>query len=147
MESIIKLLKWFYENWASIATIICLCIGLYFKVKDIVDKYLAMNEAEKAAAAEEAVETAKRTLKETILLYVNKAENDWAEEAGKMGKTKKAQVISEIFKDFPELAGTETNNEILWFIDNLIDKALEEMNKEYAAYEEDAEEEIEEEVE
>jgi hypothetical protein len=147
MESIIKLLKWFYENWASIATIICLCIGLYFKVKDIVDKYLAMNEAEKAAAAEEAVEAAKRTLKETILLYVNKAENDWAEEAGKMGKTKKAQVISEIFKDFPELAGTETNNEILWFIDNLIDKALEEMNKEYAAYEEDAEEEIEEEVE
>lgn len=147
MESIIKLLKWFYENWASIATIICLCIGLYFKVKDIVDKYLAMNEAEKAAAAEEAVEAAKRTLKETILLYVNKAENDWAEEAGKMGKTKKAQVISEIFKDFPELAGTETNNEILWFIDNLIDKALEEMNKEYAAYEEDAEEEIEEEAE
>lgn len=147
MESIIKLLKWFYENWASIATIICLCIGLYFKVKDIVDKYLAMNEAEKAAAAEEAVEAAKRTLKETILLYVNKAENDWAEEAGKMGKTKKAQVISEIFKDFPELAGTETNNEILWFIDNLIDKALEEMNKEYASYEEDAEEEIEEEVE
>lgn len=147
MESIIKLLKWFYENWASIATIICLCIGLYFKVKDIVDKYLAMNEAEKAAAAEEAVEAAKRTLKETILLYVNKAENDWAEEAGKMGKTKKAQVISEIFKDFPELAGTETNNEILWFIDNLIDKALEEMNKEYAAYEEDTEEEIEEEVE
>lgn len=147
MESIIKLLKWFYENWASIATIICLCIGLYFKVKDIIDKYLAMNEAEKAAAAEEAVEAAKRTLKETILLYVNKAENDWAEEAGKMGKTKKAQVISEIFKDFPELAGTETNNEILWFIDNLIDKALEEMNKEYASYEEDAEEEIEEEVE
>ena len=124
MNSILNLLKWLNDNWASIVTIVVLVVGLYFKAKSLYIRYKNMTEEEKQAEFDKAVANAREALKEIILSYVSKAEVEWKAEGTKLGKTKRAEVISEIYDKYPVLVEVADQKELLEYIDMLIDQAL-----------------------
>lgn len=128
MKSIIDLLKWIQDNWASIITIVVLVIGIYTRAKKFIVDWKAKTKEEKEAlekeAFDKAVETAKKALADYILILVSKAEIDWKSEDGKLGQTKRAQVIEEIYKKYPILEQVADKQELLNYIDELINNAL-----------------------
>ena len=124
MNSIINLLKWLNDNWASIVTIVVLVVGIYFKVKSLYLKYKTMTEEEKQVEFDKAVEQAKEALKEVIISYVSDAEINWREENGKLGKTKRAEVIARIYAEYPILVEVVDQEKLLQYIDSLINEAL-----------------------
>lgn len=128
MKSIIELLKWIQDNWASIITIIVLLIGIYTRAKKFITDWNAKTKEEKEMAEQiafnKAVESAKSALADYILILVSKAEIDWKSEEGKLGQTKRAQVIEEIYKKYPVLEQVTDRDQLLAYIDELINKAL-----------------------
>lgn len=134
MKSLIDLLKWIQDNWASIVTVVVLALGIYERAKKFWNDWKAKTEEEKKQAEKEvfdkAVETAKKALADYILILVSKAEIDWQSEEGKLGKTKRAQVIEQIYNKYPILEQVEDKEELLAYIDSLIKEALEIVRRE-----------------
>ena len=134
MQSIINLLKWIYENWASIATVVILIFGIYKKAKTFITEWKKTSQEEKEELAQKAlnaaIETAKKALADYILILVSKAEIDWQSTDGKLGATKRAQVISEIYAKYPVLEQVADKEELLNYIDDLINKALKTVREE-----------------
>lgn len=101
------------ENWTTIVVIIGLIIMISKKVKD----FLYLSEDEK-------VQAAKDQLQNIVLSLVSSAELDYKEyEAA--GQIKRSQVIDEIFEKYPILTKVTDQEELLEYIDKLIDEALE----------------------
>jgi len=134
MKSIINLLKWIQDNWASIVTILILAFGIYERAKTFWNDWKNKTEEEKKQAEQEAfnkaVEIAKNALADYILILVSKAEIDWQSEDGKLGQTKRAQVIEQIYNKYPILEQVEDKEELLAYIDSLITEALKVVRKE-----------------
>lgn len=100
------------ENWTSIIAIIGLCIAIGKKAKIYFDK----TDEEKIAIAKEQVH-------EMILKMITDAEEDYAE-WNKAGSIKRSQVIGEIFIKYPVLSKVINQSELIEWIDNEIDCAL-----------------------
>lgn len=134
MKSLIDLLKWIQDNWASIVTVLILVFGIYERAKKFWFDWKAKTEEEKKQAEQEAfdkaVEVAKNALADYILILVSKAEIDWQSEEGKLGKTKRAQVIEQIYAKYPILEQVQDKEELLAYIDSLITDALQVVRKE-----------------
>lgn len=128
MNSLQKTLQFIVNNWSQIIIILTLILTIYTKLKKFIEDWKNKTEEEKKAEAEKAfnkaVETAKKALADYILILVSKAEIDWQSEDGKLGKTKRAQVIEEIYKKYPVLEQVEDKKELLEYFDNLINEAL-----------------------
>lgn len=101
------------ENWTVIIIIIGLVIMLYKKIKD----FIYMSEDEK-------IQAAKEQLANIVLSLVSDAEIDYKDYAS-AGAIKRSQVIDEIFDKYPILSKVTDQEELLAYIDNLIDEALE----------------------
>ena len=129
MEGIIKLLQWLTNNWASVVTIIILIIGLVARTRKFITDWNSKTIEEKEKAEKEAFDKAVAyalgALNDYILILVSKAEIDWKSQEGKLGQTKRAQVIKEIYEKYPVLEQVEDKNDLLRYIDDLIDKSLE----------------------
>ena len=134
MKSIIDLLKWIQDNWASIVTVLVLAFGIYERAKKFWNDWKTKTEEEKKQAEKEAfdkaVEVAKKALADYILILVSKAEIDWQSEDGKLGQTKRAQVIEQIYIKYPILEQVQDKTELLAYIDSLITEALKIVRKE-----------------
>ena len=134
MKSLIDLLKWIQDNWASIVTVLVLAFGIYERAKKFWNDWKAKTEEEKKQAEQEAfekaVEVAKKALADYILILVSKAEIDWQSEDGKLGQTKRAQVIEQIYIKYPILEQVQDKTELLAYIDSLITEALKIVRKE-----------------
>jgi hypothetical protein len=115
MKGIQNFLLIINENWTTIVVCIGLAIGIYKKVKD----YILMTDQQK-------IEIAKTQITEVILQMVLKAEGDYAE-WNKAGKLKRAQVINQIFDTYPILNKVVEQDEVIEWIDELINSALEEL--------------------
>ena len=100
------------NNWPTIVVIIGLCIMVYRKIKDFV--YLSEDEKIKAA---------KEQLSSVVLSLVSSAEIQY-KDYQKAGEIKRSQVIDEIFKKYPVLSKVTDQEELLQYIDDLIDEAL-----------------------
>ena len=101
------------ENWTTIIVIIGFIIMIFKKIKD----FLYLSEDEK-------VQAAKDQLQNIVLSLVSNAELDYKEyEAA--GQIKRSQVIDEIFEKYPILTKVTDQEELLEYIDKLIDEALE----------------------
>ena len=100
------------NNWPTIVVIIGLCIMIYRKIKDFV--YLSEDEKIKAA---------KEQLSSVVLSLVSSAEIQY-KDYQKAGEIKSSQVIDEIFKKYPILSKVTDQEELLQYIDDLIDEAL-----------------------
>ena len=134
MNSLEKLLRFIVDNWSQIVIILTLILTIYKKAKDFINDWKNKSEEEKKNAEKEAfekaVETAKKALADYILILVSKAEIDWKSEEGKLGRTKRAQVIAEIYTKYPILEEVEDKEAIINYIDELIKEALKTVREE-----------------
>lgn len=126
LTGIQNLLLFINEHWTEIIVIIGLALVLYKRVKNYLGK-----------TNEEKIEIAKKQIKETVLRLVTDAEVDYKEWV-KAGAVKRAQVVEEIFLMYPILAKVTNQTELVAWIDEIIDEALETMREIFAENKEQA---------
>lgn len=124
MKSINNLLMWINENWASLVTIIILLLAIFTKARKFYLDWQNKTEQEKKEEIEKAIKNAKIAIAENILSYVSDAEVNWSAWI-KMGDIKRSEVIKQLYVDYPILLQVVDQDELIHFIDNAIDKALE----------------------
>ena len=116
MEVVLNGIKNFLQlinnNWTTIIIIIGLGIAIAKKVKN----YISMSEEEKIILAKEQIKIA-------MLKLVSDAEKNW-EDYKKAGSIKRAEVIKQIFENYPALFNVANQDELIMFIDDEIDNAL-----------------------
>ena len=112
LNGIQNFLSFINENWTSIMVIIGLGIAVSRKAKN----YFCKSNDEKIAIA-------KYQIKEMILKMVSDAEEDY-EEWNKAGSIKRSQVIGEIFSKYPVLSKIVNQEDLVQWIDEEIDNAL-----------------------
>lgn len=100
------------NHWTEIIIIVGLCIALYRRIVIYAKK-----------STDEKVSIALEQIREIILGKCGKAEKDW-EEWKKSGAVKRAQVIAEIYSEYPILNQVADQETIIKYIDDLIDEAL-----------------------
>lgn len=115
LNGIRNFLQFINDNWTVVVVIIGLIIAIYKKAKYYFSK-----------SNEEKVEIAKKQIRETILKMVTDAEVDY-ETWAKAGAIKRAKVIEEIFVMYPILAKVTNQEELISWIDKMIDEALKTM--------------------
>lgn len=117
LDGIKNFLQFINDNWTSIIIIISLIIAISQKVKS----YLAKSNDEKIASA-------KSQIKEVILKLISDAEVDY-EDWNKAGSIKRAQVIQKIFTEYPVLSKVANQEQLIEWIDTIIDESLKELRK------------------
>lgn len=100
------------NNWTTIAVTIGLLIGVVTKIRN----YFAKDTAEKVAIA-------KAAIKECMLKFVSDAEENY-EDWKHAGSVKRAQVIEQIYTDYPILNKVTDQTQLIEWIDKTIDEAL-----------------------
>lgn len=113
LDGIQNFLKMVNDNWTAIMVVIGLGIMLYKKIKD----FIYLSEDEK-------IQAAKDQLRNIVLSLVSDAEIDY-KEYQQAGAIKRSQVIDEIFEKYPILTKVTDQEELIAYIDQLIDEALE----------------------
>lgn len=117
LDGIKNFMVFINENWTMIVALIGLGVAVYRKIR----VFLAKSKDEQIAFA-------KKMIKEIILKYVADAEDEYMD-LEKAGSIKRAQVIGRIYDAFPILAEIAEQEQILAFIDDCIDEALETLRK------------------
>lgn len=117
LDGVKNFLQFINDNWTSIIIIISLIIAIVQKTKS----YLSKSNDEKIASA-------KSQIKEVILKLISDAEVDY-EDWNKAGSIKRAQVIQKIFTDYPVLSKVTNQEELIKWIDTMIDESLKELRK------------------
>lgn len=117
LDGVKNFLQFINDNWTSIIIIISLIIAVVQKTKS----YLSKSNDEKIASA-------KSQIKEVILKLISDAEVDY-EDWNKAGSIKRAQVIQKIFTDYPVLSKVANQEELIKWIDTMIDESLKELRK------------------
>lgn len=112
MEGLQKFLQLLNDNWTSILVCIGLVIGIVKKTQD----YMSKSQDEK-------IEIAKKQIQITILKMISDAEVDW-QEWSKAGSIKRAQVIKQIYEEYPILSKVVNQKALTEWIDEQIDSAL-----------------------
>lgn len=125
MEQILVGIKNFLDlinqNWTLITVIVGLGLLVFRKIKS----YMALSEQEKINLALEQIRI-------TALKMVSDAEQAY-DEWVKAGSIKRAEVIDQIFKDYPILSKVTDQKTLIKTLDDIIDEALEEMRKVFSA--------------
>lgn len=129
MKSIQNLLQWLNDNWATVVTCVVLVYGIYKRATKLYIDWQNATEEERQKqiqeAEQKAIEAAREALTTFILALVSKAEIDWHDFGSKLGPIKRAQVINEIYKQYPIFEKVADQKELLDYIDKLIDSSLE----------------------
>lgn len=112
MEGLQKFLQFLNDNWTSILVCIGLVIGIVKKTQD----YMSKSQDEK-------IEIAKKQIQTTILKMISDAEVDW-QEWSKAGSIKRAQVIKQIYEEYPILSKVVDQKALTEWIDEQIDSSL-----------------------
>lgn len=126
LDGIKNFLQFVNDNWTAIIIIISLIIALYQKIKS----YLSKSNDEK-------ITVAKQQIKEIILKLISDAEVDY-EDWNKAGSIKRAQVIQKIFEEYPILTKIADQTELIKWLDDTIDEALNTLREIVAINKEDA---------
>ena len=113
-------LRFLGEHWVAI--VIDVCIAVFF-----VKRVIAFLRTTK----EEKIDIAKTQIRSIVLKLVADAEEDYAE-WNKSGSIKRAQVIQQIFDSYPVLERVVNQQEIIHWIDGVINDALNEMRQSVA---------------
>lgn len=115
LNGIRNFLEFINNNWTSITIIIGLVVAIVSKVRN----YLNKSDEEKIAIAKEQI-------REIALKLVSDAEVDYAEWT-KSGSIKRSQVIEQIFEKYPILSKVTNQEELIGWLDDVIDEALDAM--------------------
>ena len=131
MDAVKNLLGYIYENWATIAAIFALAFAIYQKARKSWADWQAKSAAEKEAEFEEAqrqaIEEAKKALNVIILSLCSEMEKKWNESGS--GAIRRSEVLSIIFEKYPVLLTVTDQDELISYIDNLIDTSLDIVRK------------------
>lgn len=117
MNGVYNFLSFIDKNWTMICAIVVLAMAITKKAIAFFSK-----------SREEQVKIAKAQINEVMLKLVTRAEISYAEWI-KSGAIKRAEVIDEIFNMYPILSKVSNQTEIIAWIDDAIDKALETMRE------------------
>lgn len=117
METMTNFLIFLGNNWVLIIFILCVIFGLYLAIK----KFIKLSNDKK-------LEIIYQKISETILKNVSDAESFYYD-IKQSGSIKRAQVIKQIYEDYPLINKIADQKSIIKKIDELIDKALEELNE------------------
>ena len=117
VEKIITMLEFVNNNWGLFMIILALIFSIYVKVKGFIK-----------LTPEQKIDIAKKAIKENILAYISDSEKTWLDYK-KTGQVKRSEVISKIYNDYPILKEYINQEELIEFIDSLIDESLPEVNK------------------
>lgn len=115
LNGIQNFLQFVNDNWTSIIIIISLIVAIVQKVK----KYFAKS-------TEEQIATAKSQISGIVLKLITDAEVDY-KDWEKAGSIKRSQVIQKIFDEYPILAKVADQQEVVNWIDEMIDTSLKEL--------------------
>lgn len=115
LDGIKNFLEFVNSNWTTIIIIMGLCIVIARKAKNYFSK-----------STDEKIEIAKCQIREIMLKLITDAELDY-EEWDKAGSIKRAQVIQEIYAQYPILSSIVDQQAVLAWIDDVIDDALKTM--------------------
>lgn len=115
LHGVQNFLQFINDNWTVIAVIISLLIALGQKI----ESYMSKSNEEKIAIA-------KQQIQETMLMLVTEAEKDYLEWT-KAGSVKRSQVIDKVFKMYPVLSKIVNQEEIIEWIDSVINESLKTM--------------------
>ena len=115
LTSVQSLLQYINDNWTCIIIIIVLALSLSKKIADYSKK-----------SDEEKIEIAKQQIRETILKLVTDAEEDYYQWVS-AGSVKRSQVIDQIFAKYPVLSKVTNQQELIDWIDEVINEALKTM--------------------
>ena len=112
LDGIRNFLELANENWTTIIVIIGLVIAI--TKKGIV--YFNKSDEEKIAIA-------KKQIQETMLKLITDAEENY-DEWKQAGSIKRAQVIDELFANYPILSKVANQEDLIKWIDDVIDESL-----------------------
>ncbi|WP_285945928.1 hypothetical protein [Thomasclavelia cocleata] len=112
LDGVKNFLELVNENWTTIIVI----IGLVIAVTKKAINYFSKSDEEKIAIA-------KKQIQETMLKLITDAEQDY-EEWKQAGSIKRAQVIDELFANYPILSKVTNQEDLIKWIDDVIDEAL-----------------------
>lgn len=112
MNGAVTFLNFLYDNWISIITCILLILGIIKKTMDFFKK-----------SKQDRLKIAKKQIKEVVLRLVTEAETDYRDWIS-AGEIKRSQVISKIISMYPVLNQVMDQEEVISFIDECIDDAL-----------------------
>jgi hypothetical protein len=112
MNGLQNFLQLLHDNW----TTILVCAGLIVGIVQKTRSYFSKSNDEKIALAKE-------QLSQTILKMISDAEIDWKEWSS-AGSIKRSQVIKQIYEEYPILSKVLEQDELVKWIDEQIDSAL-----------------------
>lgn len=112
-----------YNNWTTICVIIGLIIGLYQKARKLFKKNQENKLELDREELERQIEVAKKHIQEAMLKMITDAEEEYVQ-VKSAGKIKRSQVIKEIYEEFPILYKATNQDDIIKYIDELIDESL-----------------------
>lgn len=128
LTGIQNVLEYINNNWTAIIIILGLATAVAKKAKDFFSK-----------SDDEKIAIAKKQIKEVMLKLITDAETDywaWVE----AGAVKRSQVINQIFEMYPILSKATNQEELIAWIDDVIDDSLETMREIFAKQVDDEEE-------
>lgn len=112
LDGVKNFLELVNDNWTTIVVIIGLVIA-------IIKKGIAyFNKSD-----EEKVAIAKKQIQETMLKLITDAEENY-DEWKQAGSIKRAQVIDELFANYPILSKVANQEDLIEWIDDVIDESL-----------------------
>lgn len=117
MSGWIIFLEFIEKNWPFLLIILACVINIYFQWK----KYAPLTREQK-------IQIALKTIQETILKRVSLAEIDWSD-FQKTGSIKRAQVIAEIYEEYPILKEYSDQEALTKLIDDYINESLKEVRE------------------
>ena len=110
-------LQFINDNWGMICATVLLALAVLKKVVGFFSK-----------STEEKIAIAKQQIQETMLKLVTKAEKDYLTWVS-AGEIKRSEVIDMIFKEYPILSKVTNQEELILWIDEVIDEALKKMRE------------------
>ena len=126
LTGICNFLQFINDNWTMMITIVILIAAIAKKIFDFID-----------SSEEEKIAIAKEQIRETMLKLITEAEIDY-QEFIKAGSVKRSQVIAQIFERYPVLSKVADQEDLIEWIDVVIDESLEEMRKIFKQTEEES---------
>ena len=117
MEGLLKLINFVIDNWSLMVAFIIVISAGVIQVKKFFEK-----------SDEEKIAIAKNLIKETIMDYITRSELQY-EDMIQAGSIKRAQVIKEIFNEYPILNKVADQESVIAFIDETINEGLKELRK------------------
>lgn len=112
LNGIQNFLQLINDNW----TFICVVAGMVVAIARMAESFASKSNEEK-------IEIAKAQIRETILKMVTEAEVDY-DDWNRAGSIKRAQVINQIYEEYPVLSKIVDQTSLTKWIDETIDESL-----------------------